>query len=224
LFRSYTETESLDVSIEPKQTEYPPKQLKREYIWVFFRKFRVVSVCFGLLRNRSVCFACFNIGSKHQNKPKFFVFGFTNQTETNAKQILFRFVSVRTEIYFCLFRGHPTSGRPAPSPPPASAPCRGCRTRTPAPQANAASPPMVIQIISACYYSTSGFWPRMRVRALRAHVFLGSITCQTGRCAPPPHPWQLRCAPKNKNKYSRNKILPFWPELRPPGAYIFQLG
>jgi hypothetical protein len=30
------------------------------------------------------------------------------QTETNAKQILFRFVSVRTEIYFCLFRGHPT--------------------------------------------------------------------------------------------------------------------
>jgi hypothetical protein len=29
------------------------------------------------------------------------------QTETNAKQILFRFVSVRTEIYFCLFRGHP---------------------------------------------------------------------------------------------------------------------
>jgi hypothetical protein len=30
------------------------------------------------------------------------------QTETNAKQILFRFVSVRTEIYFCLFRGHPS--------------------------------------------------------------------------------------------------------------------
>jgi hypothetical protein len=35
------------------------------------------------------------------NKPK--------QTETNPKQILFRFVSVRTEIYFCLFRGHPRS-------------------------------------------------------------------------------------------------------------------
>jgi hypothetical protein len=41
LFRFYTETESLDVSIEPKQT-----QIKREYIWVFFRKFRVVSVCY----------------------------------------------------------------------------------------------------------------------------------------------------------------------------------
>jgi hypothetical protein len=90
---------SFDVSIEPKQTEDPPKQFKREYIWVFFRKFWVVSVCFGLLRNRSVCFGCFDIGSKHQNKPKFFVFGFTKQTETDL-------VSVRTEIYFCLFRGH----------------------------------------------------------------------------------------------------------------------
>jgi hypothetical protein len=70
----YTETESFDVSIEPKQTEDPPKQFKREYIWVFFK-------FLGLLMK---------------------------QTETNAKQILFRFVSVRTEIYFCLFRGHPT--------------------------------------------------------------------------------------------------------------------
>ena len=84
-----------------------PKQFKREYIWVFFRKFRVVSVCFGLLRNSSVCFDCFDIGSKHRNRPNFLVFGFTKQTETNAKQILFRFVSVRTEIYFCSFRGHP---------------------------------------------------------------------------------------------------------------------
>ena len=74
----------------------------------FFRKFRVVSVCFGLLRNSSVCFGCFDIGSKHRNKPKRFVIGFTKQIETNAKQILFRFVSVRTENYFCLFRGHPT--------------------------------------------------------------------------------------------------------------------
>ncbi len=94
LFHFYTETESFDVSIEPKQTEDPPKQFKREYIWVFFIKFRVVSVCFGLLRNSSVCFGCFDIGSKHRNKQKFLVFGFTKQTETNAKQILFRFVSV----------------------------------------------------------------------------------------------------------------------------------
>ena len=68
---------------------------------------KIFLVCFGLFRNSSVCFGCFDIDSKHRNKPKYFVFGFTKQTETNAKQILFRFVSVRTEIYFCLFRGHP---------------------------------------------------------------------------------------------------------------------
>ncbi len=34
------------VSIEPKQTEDPPKQFKREYIWEFFRKARVVPVCY----------------------------------------------------------------------------------------------------------------------------------------------------------------------------------
>ncbi len=31
------------VSIEPKQTEDPPKQFKRDYLWTFFQKFRVVS-------------------------------------------------------------------------------------------------------------------------------------------------------------------------------------
>ncbi len=149
--------------------------------------FQKIQGCFSLLRNRSVCFGCFDIGSKHRNKPKFFVFGFTNQTETNAKQILFRFVSVRTEICFCLFRGHPTSGRPAPSPPPASAPCRGCRTRTPAHQATAASPPMVIQIFSTCYYSRfvwsgrlttlikkkikfSSYIRKFRVEQLQSHI------------------------------------------------------
>jgi hypothetical protein len=53
------------VSIDPKQTEDPPNQFKREYIWVFSENlvlFRFVSVCFGLLRNSSVCF---DIGSKH---------------------------------------------------------------------------------------------------------------------------------------------------------------
>ena len=90
-----------------------PNSLK-ESIFGYFSEnlglFRFVSVCFGLLRNSSVCFGCFDIGSKHRNKPKLFVIGFTKQTETNAKQILFRFVSVRTENYFCLFRGHPRRG------------------------------------------------------------------------------------------------------------------
>jgi hypothetical protein len=35
LFRFYTETESFDVSIEPKQTEDQPKQFEREHILVF---------------------------------------------------------------------------------------------------------------------------------------------------------------------------------------------
>jgi hypothetical protein len=35
------------------------------------------------------------------------------------------------------------------------------------------------------YNNTSGFWPRMRVRGLRAPVFLGSLPRPTGRCAPP---------------------------------------
>jgi hypothetical protein len=89
---------------------------------------------------KQIClFRLFRYRFETPKQTKNFCFWFH---ETNAKQILFRFVSVRTEIYFCLFRGHPTSGRHAPSPPPASAPCRGCRTRTPAPQAAAASPPI----------------------------------------------------------------------------------
>ncbi len=103
LFRFCTETESFDVSIEPKQTEDPPNSLKESIFWVFFRKFMVVSVCFGVLRNSAVCFGCFDAGSKHRNKLKYFGFGFTKKIEANAKQILFRFVSVQTEIYFVCF-------------------------------------------------------------------------------------------------------------------------
>jgi len=35
-------------------------------------------------------------------------------------------------------------------------------------------------------YLTSGFWPRVRARALRAPVFLGSLTRQTGTLRAPP--------------------------------------
>jgi hypothetical protein len=46
----------------------------------------------------------------------------------------------------------------------------------------------VIKILGCCLLInepvfTSGFWPRVRARALRAPVFLGSLTRQTGRCA-----------------------------------------
>jgi hypothetical protein len=87
-----------------------PKQFEREYIWVF-------SENLGLLRLFSVCyepqfclFHCFVIGSKHRNKPKqteIFGFGFTKQTETNPKQILFGLFRFEPN-FFSLFRGHPT--------------------------------------------------------------------------------------------------------------------
>jgi hypothetical protein len=54
LFRFYTETESFDVSIEPKQTEDEPNQFDREHILIFVRKFKVfwfIFVCFRLFRN-----------------------------------------------------------------------------------------------------------------------------------------------------------------------------
>ncbi len=67
LFRFYTETESFDFSIEPKQTEDQPKQFDKEHILLFFtenlgffrffnffRFFRLSSVCF-----ETVCLGCF---------------------------------------------------------------------------------------------------------------------------------------------------------------------
>ena len=51
LFRFYTETESFDVSIEPKQTGDQPKQFDREYNLLFFTEnvefFRFFSVFFS---------------------------------------------------------------------------------------------------------------------------------------------------------------------------------
>jgi hypothetical protein len=72
LFRFYTETESFDVSIEPKQTEDQSKKFDREHILVFLWTVTVVSVCFGWFRNSSDRFNCFYMGSKHRNKPKNF--------------------------------------------------------------------------------------------------------------------------------------------------------
>jgi hypothetical protein len=74
------------------------------YIAVLFCSFSF----FGLFRNKSVCFGCFETGPKHRNKPKKYFFGFAKQTENEPKQIVFRFVLVRTEKKICLFRGHPT--------------------------------------------------------------------------------------------------------------------
>jgi hypothetical protein len=45
---------------------------------------------------------------------------------------------------------------------------------------------------------TSGFWPRVRARALRSPVFLGLLTCQTGSCAPPTTHRSFAAPPKIK--------------------------
>ncbi len=119
LFRFYTETESFDVSIEPKQTKDQRKQFDRKHNLLFFtenlgffRFFRFFSVfcsvssvcfetvCFGvsvvslLYRKKSLKESIFGYFSENLGlfRLKLFVFGFTKQTETNAKQILFRFV------------------------------------------------------------------------------------------------------------------------------------
>jgi hypothetical protein len=60
LFRFYTETESFDVSIEPKQTGDQPKQFDREHIVEFFRFYSIFSGFFGFfLRFFSVFFVFF---------------------------------------------------------------------------------------------------------------------------------------------------------------------
>jgi hypothetical protein len=51
LFRFYTETESFDVLIEPKQTEDQSKQFDREHILLYFyRQFRVFPSFFDFFR------------------------------------------------------------------------------------------------------------------------------------------------------------------------------
>ncbi len=69
-----------------------PRQFDREHILVLFRKFRVI---FSLIRNCSVCFGCFDIGSKHWNKPKH-----------NRNRSCF----CLNQKFFCLFQGHPSLG------------------------------------------------------------------------------------------------------------------
>jgi hypothetical protein len=77
--------------------------------------FQKIKGCFGSFRfvTKQIClFRLFRYRFETLKQTEFFSFWFhetnRNKRETNAKQILFRFVSVRTEIYFCLIRGHPS--------------------------------------------------------------------------------------------------------------------
>ncbi len=109
LFRFYTETESFDVAIEPKQTEDQLKQFDREHnlllftdnvgFFRFFCFFPFFSVCF-----ETVCFGCFasipkqrvlifrlnrNKQKTHPNSLKESTFGYFSENFG-----LFRFVLV----------------------------------------------------------------------------------------------------------------------------------
>ncbi len=118
LFRFNTETESFDVSIEPKKTEDQPKQFAREHILLFFtenlgffRFFSVFSDLFGFFGLfEPVCFGFFastpkqkvsmfrlnqNKHKTHLNSLKESIFGYFSENLG-----LFRFVMKQ----FCLFR------------------------------------------------------------------------------------------------------------------------
>ena len=66
--------------------------------------------------------------------------------------------------------------------------------------------------------TTSGFWPRVRGRALRAPVFLGSLP----RPVRAPLAHRSFAAPtKIKNHYFQKQMLPFWPECGRQGRIFF---
>ncbi len=106
LFRFYTEIESFDVSIEPKQTEDPPKQFKREYtVFGYFSEnlglfwFVTKQFClFQLFRYR------FEIRNTETNRIFLFLVS-RNKPKQTQNRYCFGLFLVRTEIFFCLFRG-----------------------------------------------------------------------------------------------------------------------
>ncbi len=70
---------------------------------------------------------------------------------------------------------------------------------------------------------TSGFWPRVRARALRAPVFLGSLPRPTGRCAPL-RPSQLRCSPQTKKNYFQKQNVSLQAQTRATRGICFPTG
>ncbi len=94
-------TEKKFVGFSKKQTEKQPKQIEFWFVSVLTEKknsrfrgptnrerfFEIFLVCFGLFRQNSVCFGCFDTGLKHRNKPKKMFFGFTKQTENDRNRL-----------------------------------------------------------------------------------------------------------------------------------------
>ncbi len=63
-------------------------------------------------------------------------------------------------------------------------------------------------------FRTSGFWPRVRARALRAPAKSGLLTCQTGRCAPLAHGSFAASYTSPKNNYFQKQIASLLAQTR----------
>ncbi len=100
LFHFCAKTATFD---ESKQTEDQPKQFNREHV---FRKFGVASVLFW---NSSVCFGCFNIGSKHRNKPKQTKIFLWNKPKHNQNRSCFGLFRFDQKFFFVRFEYTPAA-------------------------------------------------------------------------------------------------------------------
>jgi hypothetical protein len=83
-----------------KQTEKQPKQIEFrfeprkkingfEYPLIDNVFFGIFLVCFGLFRENSVCFGCFDTGPKHRNKPKKCFLVSRNKPKNNRNRLSF---------------------------------------------------------------------------------------------------------------------------------------
>jgi hypothetical protein len=66
----------------------------------------------------------------------------------------------------------------------------------------------------ASLFSTSGFWLRVRARALRAPVLLCLLICQRGRCAPLAHGSFAASYSSPKNNYFQKQIASLLAQTR----------
>jgi hypothetical protein len=107
LFRFYTETESFDVSIEPKQTEDQPNSLIESIFWYFYENlglFRFVSVCLETVL--FILIVSIKVDTPKQTEIFCFWFHETNRNKTDLVSVCFG----SNQIFCSLFRGHPTQG------------------------------------------------------------------------------------------------------------------
>ncbi len=73
-------------------------------------------------------------------------------------------------------------------------------------------------------FRTSGFWPRVRARALRAPVFLVALPRLTGRCAQSPPIADSLHPPKNKNKIFQKQNVFLQARTRAARGIYFSTG